>query len=151
MTFTFAARSFSVMRCLMVVSDWLDPGLITGRGGRSRDIVRMRVLYSKDLQQTIYSNTVNRLPRQLAPMKPRLCVDVYKLQNVLTSRWARWWAFNIIFSVLLLSHLLHCCHLLLLWRRLYRHFLKQLEHGDHMRTLQTKQTQLQWNKTVTSS
>lgn len=40
-TFTFAALSFSVTRCLMVVSDWLDPGLITGRGGRSIEIERI--------------------------------------------------------------------------------------------------------------
>lgn len=126
------------MRSLMVVSDWLDPGLITGRGGRSRKIVRMRVLYSKDLQWNFYSHTVYRLSWQPAPVKPRLCDDVYKLQNVLTSRWACWWAFYIISSVLLLSHLLHCCHLLLIWRRLYHHLLKQLEHGDHMQTLQKK-------------
>lgn len=34
---TLDALSFSAIRCLMEVCDWLEPGLITGRGGRSRE------------------------------------------------------------------------------------------------------------------
>lgn len=67
--------------------------------------------------------------------KPMLCNEVY----CLTSRRAHWRASSPL-CVLLLSHFLHCCHLLI-WRRLYRHLLKQLQHGDHMQTLQTKQIQ----------